>query len=162
MRKTLIAFLLLYSISINAQEEELKPVVYQTAVGGYFELGSESNLFGVQIKQFLDHWHAVNGQILFDSETIILGVDYSFNNDLPFAYTISWYFGGGAQVAFLNKKDDTSFALRPMVGVEYKARDFPMVVNVEFKPFWSIGKEGQFDLNRFGIGVKYVLHRDIW
>src|SRR5690625_882304 len=118
MRKTLIVFLLLYSISINAQEEELKPVVYQTAVGGYFELGSESNLFGVQIKQFLDHWHAVNGQILFDSETIILGVDYLFNNDLPFAYTFIWFFGVGDHVAFLYKKDDTSFSLRSMVDGE--------------------------------------------
>src|SRR5690606_41235416 len=114
MRKTLIVFLLLCSISINAQEEELKPVVYQTAVGGYFELGSESNLLGVQIKQFLDHWHAVKGQIVFDSETSILGVDYSFNDDLPFAYTISAYHVGGDQVAMLNYNVDTSFALLPL------------------------------------------------
>ena len=109
-------------------------MVYQTAVGGYFELGSESILFGVQIKQFLDHWHAVNGQILFDSETIILGLDYSFNNDLPFAYTISWYFGGGAQVAFLNKRR-YQFCFTASGWSRIQTRDFPMVVNVEFKPF---------------------------
>lgn len=152
-----LAFSILY-----AQEDNFEPVYYQTAAGANFELGAEANLYGVQIKQFLNHWHAINGQIMFDSKMIVMGLDYSYNNVLPFIGTISWYAGGGAQVAFLNKRDDTSIALRPLFGLEFRAKGYPIVVNAEIKPYYSIGKGSKFEFSRFGFGVKYILTRDIW
>lgn len=154
-------------VSVVAQnsEEDHEPIVYQTAVGFYVDLGKETNLYGIQIKQFLSWEHALNGQVLVGDKTLVLGLDYSFNGMVPMHLlyrNLSWYAGAGGEVTFAKGEDNNAFAIRPLLGLEYKMKKQPLVFHVELKPKWTFGSTGDFELSNFGLGLRYVLKRDIW
>ena len=154
----------------NAQyeEEDHEPIEFQTAAGLYFDMGSDLTLYGIQVKQFLRDDHAVNGQLLLADKIILVGVDYTYNVPVPMPFfyrNLSWYAGAGAQVLFINgeeKSDISTFALRPVAGLAYKMKKYPLAFHAELKPWWSFGKHGKFELARIGFGVQYIIHRDIW
>lgn len=171
--KKIFLVLLCFSYYAHAQyeEEDNEPVEYQTAAGLYFDLNNDNMLYGVQIKQFLRDDHAVNAQILLGKKVIIIGADYTYNAPIPFGFLAKnmSYFGGiGAQVSLLNEDNETiendksSFAIRPALGLEYKMSKSPLAMHVEWKPWWTFGSDGGFELASIGVGVKYVLNRDIW
>lgn len=164
MKNIITTLILLFSISVYSQEDEygLQETVYQTALGAMIENGNGVSLYGPQIKQFLGDFGAVNGQILFGKHLFNIGADFTLNYQLLWFRDLSWYFGGGAQLSFMKNEDAASFALRPLAGIEYKPKKYPIVVNAEIKPWWSFGEYKDFELMRFGFGVKYVLNRDIW
>lgn len=154
-------------VSLHAQnlEADDEPIVYQTAAGAYADLGQTNHWYGAQIKQFLSLDHAVNAQILFGEKMMVIGVDYTFNGLIPVHIlykNLSWYAGLGGQVAFAKGDLKNAFALRPMVGLEFKTKKQPIVFHAELKPQWTFGETGHFELANFGVGLKYVLNRDIW
>lgn len=161
MKKYLTLLFTLFLIGLQAQEEN-EPVEYQTAAGLYIDYGSDAKFVGPHIKQFLSDWHAVSAQLLFGNKTMVIGVDYTNNYDLGRFPTFGVYWGLGAQIALYKGDEHTSFALRPAVGIEYKARKYPVVVAAELKPAWSFGKNGEFEFGRFGLALRYVINRYIW
>lgn len=161
MKKFWVILFVSCLVWVHAQEEN-EPVEYQTAAGLYIDYGKDAKFVGPHIKQFLGDWHAVGAQLLFGNKTMVIGVDYTNNYDLRPLPTFGVYWGVGAQIALYKGDEQTSFALRPAVGIEYKARKYPVVVAAELKPAWSFGKNGEFDFGRFGLGLRYVINRNIW
>ncbi|MFA7447223.1 MAG: hypothetical protein WCY77_02170 [Weeksellaceae bacterium] len=170
MKKTLTLFLFILFVIGNAQyeEEDTEPIEYQTAAGLYFDMSSDLTLYGVQVKQFLREDHAINAQLLLADKIILVGVDYTYNVPVPMPFfyrNLSWYAGAGAHVLFINGERDneiSTFAIRPVAGLEYKMKKYPLAFHAELKPWWSFGENGEFELSRIGVGIKYVINRDIW
>lgn len=165
MKSIFVLLLVLSSLTLKAQEEDLDPVTYQTAAGFYVDWNSDLSLYGGQIKQFFSETHALNAQLLFGEKLLVLGLDYTFNGMIPMPMlykNFSWYAGVGPQLSFIEGGDGTTFAIRPMVGLEYKLKELPFAASAELKPSWSFGENGDFELMRLGFSVKYILNRDIW
>lgn len=128
---------------------------YESALGLGIDLGNGSTLVGPQYKYFFDSNTALNGQVLFGGDMTTVGADYSYNQSLG-AAGLNWYVGVGPQLTFLEHGGGTWFAIRPAVGLEYKIPSAPLGVHFDWKPWWNLSKESDFEAGRFSMGFKYV------
>lgn len=134
---------------------------YNNALGLGIDLGDGQTLVGPQFKHFFDSDNAINAQVLFGDNITTIGVDYSYNQKFA-GTTLGWYVGVGPQLSFLNKKnagdDNTYVAIRPAVGLEYKIPTVPLGFHFDWKPWWNLTNESDFEAGRFSIGFKYILN----
>ncbi|MDD3771872.1 MAG: hypothetical protein RBT46_04075 [Weeksellaceae bacterium] len=153
MKKNLIGIVsfLLLLISPFAQAQ-----TYNNAVGLEIDLGNGITLAGAQYKHFLSGNNAVNAQILFGGSNTLLGADYTFNQNIESVEGLSWYAGGGAQLAFA--EGGTWFGLRPSIGLDYKLAGMPVVFHFGWKPWWNLSNESNLEMGRFSLGIQYVLN----
>lgn len=90
---------------------------------------------------------------------MVLGVDYSYNQ--PFAGTngLGWYVGVGPQLSIHDNhhNDKTYFAIRPAAGLEYKIPTAPIAFHFDWKPWWNLSHNANFEASRFSLGFKFVL-----
>lgn len=132
---------------------------YTNSLGLGIDLGNGETLVGPQFKHFFNGKDAINAQVLFGDNITTLGVDYSYNQ--KFAGTdLGWYIGVGPQMTFINNKHDKGsyLALRPAVGLEYKIPTVPLGFHFDWKPWWNLSKESDFEAGRFSLGFKYILN----
>ena len=154
MRKLLFAVALILGISqVNAQN-------YKNALGLVVDLGDGPSLFGPQYKHSFDGKNAGNVQVMFGDNITVIGADYTYNQ--PFAGTngLGWYVGVGPQLSFVDygNNNDTSFAIRPQVGLEYKIPSAPLGIHFDWKPWWNLSNDSNFEAGRFSIGFKYIFN----
>ena len=136
---------------VNAQS-------YRNALGLAIDLGDGATLFGPQYKHSFDGHNAGNVQVLFGDDITVLGADYSYNQAISGAAGLWWYVGVGPQLAWVDGGDGTYFAIRPALGLEYKIPSVPLGFHFDWKPWWNLYNESNFEAGRFSIGFKYVLN----
>lgn len=151
MKKLLVSTILILTFLTT---QEAKAQNYNTAIGLAIDLGNGPTLVGPQIKHSFDGKNAGNAQILFGSNSTTIGVDYSYNEQLPGVSALYWYVGVGPQLTF---NDGTWVAIRPAVGLEYKIPTAPIGFHFDWKPWWNLSKESDFEAGRFTLGFKYIL-----
>lgn len=133
---------------------------YNNSLGLGIDLGNGSTLVGPQFKHFFDSENAVNAQVLFGDNFTTVGLDYSYNQKFA-GSSLGWYVGVGPQLSFTDNKfgDNKTFvAIRPAVGLEYKIPTVPLGFHFDWKPWWNLTDESDFEAGRFSMGFKYILN----
>lgn len=159
MKKLALSFLAAAFIAAGAQEANAQ-AQYRTAIGLGIDLGDGKTLVGPQIKHFFDGTNAGNAQVLFGDNITTLGVDYSHNESFSGTNGLNWYVGVGPQLAFVDRGshgDKTYFAIRPAAGLEYKIPTAPIGLHFDWKPWWNLSNNSNFEAGRFTLGFKYIL-----
>ncbi|MDM1551358.1 hypothetical protein [Empedobacter falsenii] len=155
MKKVLLVAVMALGISqVNAQN-------YKNALGVVVDLGDGETLVGPQFKHSFDGKNAGNIQVMFGDHITVLGADYTYNQ--PFAGTngLGWYVGVGPQLSFVDGgkfEDKTYFAIRPQAGLEYKIPSAPLALHFDWKPWWNLTNDSNFEAGRFSLGFKYTFN----
>ena len=127
---------------------------YRTGAGLFIDFGDGSTLVGPHVKHFFTNQIAGQGLVLFGSGITALGADVSYNAIIPGAQGLSWNIGLGPQ-AWIGK-NNTIFALRPAVGLEYKIPGAPLNIGLDWRPAWILTDDSDFEAGRFGLALRYT------
>ena len=157
MKKVLFTAVLALGLSqVNAQN-------YNNALGVVVDLGDGATLVGPQYKHSFDGKNAGNLQVMFGDNITVLGADYTYNQAFSGTNGLGWYVGVGPQLSFVDYGNDyhgdadkTYFAIRPQVGLEYKIPSAPLALHFDWKPWWNLTNDSNFEAGRFSLGFKYV------
>ncbi|GGF00575.1 hypothetical protein SAMN05443634_105222 [Chishuiella changwenlii] len=155
MKKLLLAAVMVLGVAqANAQD-------YKNALGLVVDLGDGETLFGPQFKHSFDGRNAGNVQVMFGDGITTLGADYTYNESINGANGLNWFVGVGPQLSFVDGgrfDDKTYFAIRPQVGLEYKIPSAPLAFHFDWKPWWNLSNDSNFEAGRFSLGFKYTLN----
>lgn len=167
-RKLLTGFFLLFFVaffsSANAQRS------YSSAVG--LRLGSPVS---VTYKQFISDTDAFELIAGFRNYTnynwISAGAAYQKHNDLSnVTENLSWYYGGGFSAYFWSWDDkfygtdydgsNLSFGLQGYIGLDYKVKDYPVNISLDWVPTLLLGDKNQrgFGADYGALAVRYILN----
>ncbi|NOJ75209.1 hypothetical protein [Empedobacter stercoris] len=155
MKKVLLVAVMALGISqVNAQN-------YKNALGVVVDLGDGETLVGPQFKHSFDGKNAGNVQVMFGDHVTVLGADYTYNQPFSGTNGLGWYVGVGPQLSFVDGgkfEDKTYFAIRPQAGLEYKIPSAPLAFHFDWKPWWNLTNESDFEAGRFSLGFKYTFN----
>ncbi|HEY4538505.1 MAG TPA: hypothetical protein VIG94_00675 [Faecalibacter sp.] len=154
MKKLLFTAALVLGLSqVNAQD-------YRNALGVVVDLGDGQTLVGPQYKHSFDGRNAGNVQVMFGNNITVLGADYTYNQSFSGTNGLGWYVGVGPQLSFVDygNHNDTYFAIRPQLGLEYKIPSAPLALHFDWKPWWNLSNESNFEAGRFSLGFKFVFN----
>ncbi|MFD1769849.1 hypothetical protein [Sphingobacterium suaedae] len=167
MKKVFLSVLAATFLTLGVQQANAQ-TPYRTALGLGIDLGDGETLFGPQIKHSFGGANAGNAQVLFGDNITVLGVDYSYNRQFPGTNGLGWYVGVGPQLAFVDHggywhddrwddDDHVDFAIRPAAGLEYKIPSAPIAFHFDWKPWWNLSHNSNFEPARFTLGFKFTL-----
>ncbi|WP_394973290.1 hypothetical protein [uncultured Croceitalea sp.] len=147
---TFILFALIISSTINAQSS------YTTAAGLGLDLFSGATLVGPSAKFFLAEEHAVQAEVMFESNlTVITGL-YEYHGNIEGADGLNWFAGAGPSILLFGNGFGTEIAIRPVAGLDYKITDVPLAFSFDWRPFIGLGDLSN-EIGAFGIGIRYVI-----
>jgi len=157
--KKLILSITAASLCLLSVQDLHAQTPYKTAIGLGIDLGDGPTLVGPQIKHSFGGANAGNAQVLFGDNIVTIGADYSHNKAFAGTNGLGWYVGVGPQLSFIDRGNDnsTSFAIRPAAGLEYKIPAAPLAFHFDWKPWWNLSNNTNFEASRFSIGFKYAL-----
>ncbi len=155
MKKILIAVAVIcFATTLNAQNVGTN---YKTALGAkvYFEDGEFG---GLNIKHFLNSKGALEGSVLFGRASTAVELLYEWHDDIKGAPGLKWYVGGGGLIGFYKERysDDTYFALRGTVGLDYKVRGAPIVFAFDLNPNLLLSPDTDFNFGA-GLAMRFAL-----
>lgn len=154
MKNLIKSVALIGAVALGGQFAQAQ--AYNDAIGLAIDLGDGATLFGPQYKHSFDGRNAGNVQVLFGDNITTLGADYTYNEKFNGANGLGWYVGVGPQISFI-KGGDSYFAIRPQAGLEYKIPTAPLALSFDWKPWWNLSNDSNFEAGRFTIGFKYTL-----
>lgn len=156
-----LAFCLLI-LAGTLQAQQLQPSSsYKTAVG-VRGLGTS----GLTIKHFTKPTMAIEGIVGFYPNAFsatVLVERYAPAFDVP---GLKWYYGFGGHVAsqsdvvqsegiYRRESSDFGLGVDGIFGIEYKIREVPIAVSLDFKPFFEVDMDGSAFLALDpGLGIK--------
>ncbi len=165
MKKIIFSLLLIipsfFSESINAQE-------YKTAIGLRFAWD-----YGITFKHFIKENTAIEiigstrsfGIAGFSNYryTRITGL-YQIHKPIESVEGLKWYYGGGLTAAFYSgdyfdtiKDSKTALGLSGVLGLDYKFKDTPINVSLDWMPtFFITGFGNGFGGQAGGLAVRYT------
>ena len=151
---------LLFTAILALGVNQLQAQNYNNALGLVVDLGDGETLFGPQYKHSFDGKNAGNVQVMFGDNITVLGADYTYNQRFSGTNGLGWYVGVGPQLSFVDRAygDKTFFAIRPQVGLEYKIPSAPLAMHFDWKPWWNLTNDSNFEAGRFSLGFKYVFN----
>ncbi len=169
MKKVFLSLLSATFLALGVQEVSAQ-TPYRTAIGIGIDVGDGPTLVGPQIKHSFGGANAGNAQVLFGEDIVSLGVDYSYNQQIPGTNGLGWYVGVGPQLTFVDddrwfgwddrwdrRGDRTFFAIRPAAGLEYKIPTAPIAFHFDWKPWWNLTNRSSFEPARFTLGFKFTI-----
>lgn len=154
MKKTLLSLAAAAALVFGFNEAKAQ-TPYRTAIGLGIDLGDGATLFGPQVKHSFGGANAGQAQVMFGDHVTVVGVDYSYNRPFAGAGGLGWYLGVGPQIAF--NDNNSAFAIRPAAGLEYKIPSTPLGIHFDWKPWWNLSNESNFEAGRFSLGFKFIL-----
>ena len=128
---------------------------YKTGFGLLVDVGEGATFVGPHIKHFFTPEIAGQGLVMFASGVTVVGVEGSYNGQIPGAAGLSWNVGVGPQA--LIGKNKTLFALRPSAGVEFSVPKAPINLGFDWRPSLVFVEGTNFTPGRFGIFLRYTL-----
>jgi hypothetical protein len=142
-----VACMCLNSFLVTAQSE------YKTAAGLSLDFGSGGTFVGPSIKHFFTERSAGDVELLFGTRITMVNLLYQYHGNIENAVGLKWYAGIGPSI--LLGSGSSSFAVRPLVGMDYKFKDVPLSLALDWRPY--IGDGDGFLPGRFGLGFRYVI-----
>jgi hypothetical protein len=144
----IMAFMCLNPFLVTAQSE------YKTAVGLSLDFGSGGTLVGPSLKHFFTERSAGDVELLFGTRITMVNLLYQYHGRIENAAGLQWYAGIGPSI-LLGSGGGSSIAVRPLVGMDYKFKDVPLSLALDWRPY--IGGGDGFLPGRFGLGFRYVI-----
>ncbi|MEI6949129.1 hypothetical protein V9K67_18240 [Paraflavisolibacter sp. H34] len=149
MKQTLLliaAFLLQYTAQAQT--------AYKSAVGVKVWDGA-----GVSFKHFFTGNQAGELVGYFWKRGFRLTGLYEFHGPINGAPGLLWYVGPGAHLGFYNSKwghKGTYAGIDGVIGLDYKFREAPVNVSLDWQPFFEFGDGVGFNGNLGGLGIRYT------
>jgi hypothetical protein len=153
----LVGFIsLLFSVITKAQSQGS---AYQTAIGVAVYPGA------ITLKHFLQENRAVEGLAYFWDDGIRFTGLYEFHGDISGIEGLKWYAGPGAHIGFWSdqwKKDNpekqggVSIGIDGIGGLDYKFRNAPINIFVDWQPSFSFVGNNYFEGSWGGTGIRYT------
>lgn len=155
MKRVLLSSLFFLFVATAAQaQSNVGSHDYRTAVGVKFYPG------GITLKHFLNDKNALEGIAYFwNRGTRITGL-YEIHGDINGADGLKWYIGPGAHLGFYSNKyyaGGTYIGIDGVLGLDYKIKDAPINLSVDWQPSFEFGDGAGFSGNWGGISIRYVL-----
>lgn len=150
MKRFFIAFFAMLTIISTASSQD-----YKTGFGLLVDVGEGTTFVGPHIKHFFTPEIAGQGLVMFATGVTVVGVEGSYNGEIPNAKGLRWNIGIGPQA--LIGKSRTLFALRPSAGVEFTVPSTPINIGFDWRPSLIFIDGSDFTPGRFGIALRYVL-----
>ncbi|QQS98240.1 hypothetical protein I6J03_02650 [Sphingobacterium spiritivorum] len=156
MKKLLLSFAAAAVLALGAQEAKAQSP-QRAAIGVVFD--SPFDAFGVQYKTSFGGTNQGQVQVLFGDNVVGIGADYQYARPFRGTNGLGWYVGVGPQISFIDagSNDFTAIALRPQAGLEFKIPSAPIGLHVDWKPYWQLNHNSDFDASEFSLGIKYTL-----
>ena len=146
----LTAFMMIAFLA-GAQNKTANSLQYKTAIGVKLWNGG-----GVTLKTFVKDNQALELiGFLNSAGTRITGL-YEFHGDLNTEGNLKWYLGFGAH-AGLYKLNNTLFGGDGVVGMDYKFKDMPLNLALDWQPTVEFKKNYGFTGNWGGLAIRYTL-----
>ncbi len=128
---------------------------YTTSVG-FKVLFGDGTVGGFNVKHFVNDYGALEGSFLFfDGPLIGLDFLYLYHGDIGNADGLKWYVGGGGLILIVTEsgyQDNFGFALRPVMGLDYKFTGAPINLALDLNPIFSIVPTTEVD---FAVGLTF-------
>lgn len=150
MKKLFITFFAVCTLAITASAQG-----YNTGFGLFVDFGEGETFVGPHIKHFFTDNIAGQGLVLFAKGVTVVGVEGSYNGEIPNAKGLKWNIGIGPQA--LIGKSRTLFGLRPSAGLEFTVPSTPINIGFDWRPSLIFIDGSDFTPGRFGIALRYVL-----
>jgi len=128
---------------------------YKTAVGLSLDFGSGGTFVGPSLKRFFTERSAGDVELLFGANITMVNLFYQYHGDIENAVGLKWYAGIGPSI-LLGSGGGSGIAVRPLVGMDYKFKDVPLSLALDWRPY--IGDGDGFLPGRFGLGFRYVIN----
>lgn len=141
------------SIIAFAQNKTRNSTSYKTAAGVKIWNGG-----GLNLKTFVRQEKEAVEIIGFFGQGFarITGL-YEFHGDLSTDGELKWYAGPGAHVNFYNAPIGTIFGVDGVLGLDYKFKNLPLNLAVDWQPSFEFGKNVTgFSGNWGGLAVRYT------
>lgn len=152
----LIALLILGSVSTVSAQKSSNGSEYTSALGLGIDFGNGTTLAGVSGKHFFTENNVGAAELLFGNHVTAIQVFYQYHKEFAGAEALKWYAGIGPSIFLYNGGSD--FALRPMLGLDYKVTDVPLAFSFDWRPALFLTHGNGFQAARFGLGVRYAFH----
>ncbi|WP_299111600.1 hypothetical protein [uncultured Winogradskyella sp.] len=138
MKKILIAFILLLTTQLNAQEIGLR---FGEVTGNTIAIDGVFDFEGNRIHANLSFGDGVGIDALYDFIYKPLGEE-----------AINWYVGAGASTYI---EDEFNIGVSGEIGLEYVFKEVPIVLGLDYRPTFWIIDDTDFKWDGFGINVRY-------
>lgn len=150
MKKTLVIVMVLLACTyVNAQNKTSNSLTYKTSAGVRVWDGG-----GLNLKTFIDNKTALEFIGFFNGDGSRITGLYEFHGDLNTEGNLKWYIGPGATVGFYDKK--TIIGINGVIGLDFKFKDLPLNVAVDWQPGFQFGSGYGYVGNWFGGAVRYT------
>lgn len=146
----IIALMCLNSLLATAQSD------YKTGAGLSLDFGSGGTLVGPSLKHFFTERSAGDVELLFGTRITMVNLLYQYHGNIENAAGLQWYAGIGPSI-LLGSGRGSGIAVRPLVGMDYKFKDVPLSLALDWRPYIDIGGVEGFLPGRFGLGFRYVI-----
>ena len=148
MKKIIVTLLVVLTTGIFYTASAQQP--YTTAVG--VRLSSSNAMVSnvISVKHFINDKMAVEGLLSF-GDPLALGALLELHQPLS-SPGLSWYYGGGAYLAFLKTVNtttqkttpDPNFGAQGVIGLDYKFMNIPLNISLDWKPELNIVNDINF------------------
>jgi hypothetical protein len=159
---TVLVLTLFVCSSLLAQRKSSKRVSggadYTTALGIKFYPGA------ISLKHFVNEKNAIEGLGYFwERGGRITGL-YEIHGDINGADGLRWYVGPGAHIGFYNAwyynnknyNRGTYFGIDGVLGLDYKIKNAPLNLSLDWQPSFEFGYGPGFTGNWGGFAIRYV------
>ncbi|HMW40548.1 MAG: hypothetical protein K1X68_12925 [Saprospiraceae bacterium] len=158
---SLVCFLFISKAGAQVQD-------YKSAIGLRFGYP-----LSISYKTFINDKAAIEGYAGFRSYSYYswfnIGVLYQHHSKISSVEGLAWYIGGGANAFFWSYDDtfypnasdysSTSFGISGCIGLDYKFKNIPLNLSVDWIPTVSFGGEylNGFGASYGGLSARYIL-----
>ncbi len=154
MKKQLLALaiiILIGSTTASAQSN-VGSHEYKTALGVKFYPGA------ITFKHFIKPDAALEAIGYFWNRGNRVTALYEYHGNINGAPGLKWYVGPGAHLGFYNKKwgGGTSIGVDAILGLDYKIREAPINLSLDWQPSFEFGDYNGFTGNWGGFALRYV------
>jgi len=126
-------------------------------LGGDNFVEDTATLVGPSAKYFLEKAHAVQGEVMFESDLTTITALYEYHGNISIATGLKWFAGVGPSFLVYGDGYGTEIAIRPIAGLDYKINGIPLALSLDWRPFLGFGSFLGNYAGAFGVGIRYVI-----
>jgi hypothetical protein len=150
MRKLHFCLLL---IGMSCLAGRLSAQDYKVAIGIRFSSAAPTLSNSVTVKYFMNDRDALEGLLSFGTRFGIGGL-LERHNLIGNTPAFTWFYGGGAYIGFQDK--NTYLGPTGVIGLDYKFKDAPLNLSLDWKPELDIIPAINFVPDAFGLSARFT------
>ena len=155
MKKIIVSLLVVLTTGIFYTASAQQP--YTTAVGVRLSSSNAMVSNAISVKHFINDKMAVEGLLSF-GDPLALGALLELHQPL------SWYYGGGAYLAFLKTVNtttqktstDPNLGAQGVIGLDYKFTNIPLNISLDWKPELNFVNDINFEPAAIGFTARFT------